>query len=202
MVILPLGDRIELVRSWSIVCTILAGTLVHMNAPETPFSELYRPNPNDRWSTYFMILAAALLTITSVVEFAHFHDFLPSIQSFSSIAGLILFAMGLALRWWTIRTLGEYFTARVRLEEEHEIIDVGPYKYLKIRHPAYLGTLLTAFGIPLVLHSFVGVLVFGLVFIPVYVYRVRVEEAALVRKLGEPYEQFVRRTYSLLPIVY
>jgi protein-S-isoprenylcysteine O-methyltransferase len=58
---------------------------------------------------------------------------LPHGQIFA-IAGVVLFAAGLLLRWWAIITLGRFFTVDVTIEKDHELVERGPFRI--VRHPA------------------------------------------------------------------
>ncbi|AKJ29753.1 protein-S-isoprenylcysteine methyltransferase [Caldimonas brevitalea] len=93
--------------------------------------------------------------------------------------GLSLFAAGIGLRAWAIRTLGQAYSHRVRTPDGEAIVDTGPYRVL--RHPAYAGMLLAHVGV-LVL-CFNGWLLAALcgVFVPALVCRIRVEEAHLLQ---------------------
>ena len=46
----------------------------------------------------------------------------------------VLFAAGLALRWYAIVYLGRLFTVNVAIAADHPVIDSGPYRL--IRHPS------------------------------------------------------------------
>src|SRR4051794_1071079 len=60
------------------------------------------------------------------------------------IAGLIVFVLGIALRWYSIIHLGRFFTVDVSIAAGHKVIDTGPYRY--VRHPSYAGALLAFVG--------------------------------------------------------
>src|SRR5229473_512333 len=47
---------------------------------------------------------------------------------------------GIALRWWSFRTLGRYFTFTVMTSANQPVITTGPYRF--VRHPSYAGLLL------------------------------------------------------------
>ncbi len=51
------------------------------------------------------------------------------------IAGIVVFLLGAALRWWAIFTLGRYFTADVATRSTQSVVQSGPYRF--IRHPSY-----------------------------------------------------------------
>jgi protein-S-isoprenylcysteine O-methyltransferase Ste14 len=54
--------------------------------------------------------------------------------------GLGIFWCGIALRLWSFRTLGRYFTVTVQTSGDQPVITSGPYR--AIRHPSYAGILL------------------------------------------------------------
>ena len=114
--------------------------------------------------------------------------------------GIACMLLGVALRWYAIRTLGRFFTRDVAVRGDQTVVQTGPYRL--IRHPAYSGTLLTLLGIGLALTNWASVVAIvggGLIG---HLYRVRVEEDALKRALGQPYEDYMRRTKRFIPFVF
>jgi len=118
---------------------------------------------------------------------------------FVSLAGLVLLLTGSALRVQARRTLGEYFSAVVRILPEHKLIRHGIYKH--IRHPGYLGELLIYLSVPLLLHSLYGFLVMVFL-IPFILYRIRVEEQMLLEKFGDEYRDYMRKSKRFIPYVF
>ncbi|MFI0508353.1 protein-S-isoprenylcysteine O-methyltransferase Ste14 [Streptomyces canus] len=49
----------------------------------------------------------------------------------------VVFVAAVGLRLWAIRTLGRFYSHRVRVLGDHQIVRSGPYRV--VRHPAYLG---------------------------------------------------------------
>lgn len=114
--------------------------------------------------------------------------------------GCVLFALGLALRWYSIFYLGRFFTVNVAIHSGHEIIDTGPYR--RIRHPSYSGAIAAFLGLGLTLANWLSL---ALILVPVllaFSRRIRVEEAALASALGSPYTNYMKRTKRLLPSIY
>jgi protein-S-isoprenylcysteine O-methyltransferase Ste14 len=113
---------------------------------------------------------------------------------------LVCLWCGIALRFWSFRTLGRYFTFTVQTSEDQPVIDSGPYKV--IRHPSYAGALLAIAGVALLFGnwwSFAGLMV------PVvagFVYRIVVEERSLKRALGERYVDYARTHKRLVPFLW
>lgn len=115
-------------------------------------------------------------------------------------AGLILIVAGMIYRFIAIYTLGRYFTVDVAIRSDHKIVRKGMYKYM--RHPSYLGSLLSFLGNGFALNSWFG-LVIG--FVPVlltFLYRMKVEEELLVTNFGQEYKDYKKETWRLIPFVY
>jgi protein-S-isoprenylcysteine O-methyltransferase len=117
-----------------------------------------------------------------------------------AVMGVALFAAGLIFRWWAIVTLGRFFTVDVTIEKDHELVERGPFRF--VRHPSYTGVLLAFVGFALTLRNWLSFLVVLVPIFVAFVRRMNVEEEALSRALGEPYMTYMRRTKRLLPGVY
>jgi protein-S-isoprenylcysteine O-methyltransferase Ste14 len=82
----------------------------------------------------------------------------------------------------------------IQVEAEQKVIRHGPYRI--VRHPMYLGMVLTALGIPIALGSYVAFPLFAL-FVPVLIYRLVHEERTLRRNLSG-YTEYCAITRSRL----
>ena len=114
--------------------------------------------------------------------------------------GVTLILLGVALRWYAIWTLRDYFTRDVAVSSDQKVVQNGPYRY--IRHPAYSGTFLTMLGVGLAMTnwaSLVALLIFVLIG---HLYRVSVEEKALSRTIGQPYVEYMHRTKRFIPLLF
>jgi protein-S-isoprenylcysteine O-methyltransferase len=110
------------------------------------------------------------------------------------------FALGLVLRWYSIIHLGRFFTVNVAIAKDHRLVDTGPYRL--IRHPSYAGNLLAVFGFALTFQNWASLLI---VFAPccaVTLWRIHIEEGALLTALGEQYRGYRQRTKRLIPWIY
>jgi protein-S-isoprenylcysteine O-methyltransferase Ste14 len=125
------------------------------------------------------------------------HGTLPGPSWLPVVIGLSVAWLGLAIRAWSVRTLGEFFTVDVTVAAKQPLIDDGPYAW--VRHPSYTGMLMAILGLGIALDSW-GAAAAAL-FLPLaaVVNRIRHEEAMLRRGLGEPYEAYANRTARLVP---
>ncbi len=116
------------------------------------------------------------------------------------LTGLFLFVVGLIIRWIAIVHLGRFFTVNVAIAEDHELIQTGPYRY--VRHPSYTGTLLIFLGFGLCTLNYFSL---AAVFLPItaaFIWRMNVEEHALRDAFGERYRDYSSHTRRILPLVY
>jgi protein-S-isoprenylcysteine O-methyltransferase len=114
--------------------------------------------------------------------------------------GVAVLLAGGAIRWYSIIFLGRFFTVNVAIAADHQLIDTGPYR--RVRHPSYTGALLTFLGLAICMQNWASLLVLMTGTTAAFLYRMRVEEAALTVAFGERYRQYMQRTARLLPGVY
>jgi protein-S-isoprenylcysteine O-methyltransferase Ste14 len=116
------------------------------------------------------------------------------------VAGLVVMCAGIAVRQWAVATLGRFFTIDVRVQSGQTVVESGPYRW--VRHPAYTGLILTFLGLGLALGNWASLLAAFLVPTAGLVYRIHVEEHALLEALGEPYRRFAEGRARLIPGVW
>lgn len=116
------------------------------------------------------------------------------------VVGLVLMGVGIAIRQWSVALLGQFFTIDVRVHPDQAVVEEGPYRW--VRHPSYTGMLVTFLGIGLALGNWAALA--ALIVLPTIglVYRIRVEEQALLDGLGEPYRHFAASRARLVPGVW
>src|SRR2546423_3062195 len=117
-----------------------------------------------------------------------------------AVAAVLLFGTGLLLRWWAIVTLGRFFTVDVTIEKDHELVEGGPFRW--VRHPSYTGVLLAFVGWALTLRNWAAIAVVLVPIFAAFIRRMNVEEEALRGALGERYAKYMRRTKRLVPGLY
>jgi protein-S-isoprenylcysteine O-methyltransferase len=111
-----------------------------------------------------------------------------------------LFGGGILLRWYSIIHLGRFFTVDVAIAADHQLIDTGPYRF--VRHPSYTGALLAFAGFGLAMRNWASLLMVSLPIFLAFLYRINVEERALALALGDRYRVYLKRTKRLIPFVY
>jgi len=108
--------------------------------------------------------------------------------------GACLFAI------WARLTLGRNWSgAMASLGEDHELVQSGPYRY--VRHPIYTGFLLAMLATAVTLgtlSSYLAVIV-GLV---AFRLRIGIEETLLLAQFPQAYPAYRKRTAALIPGLY
>jgi protein-S-isoprenylcysteine O-methyltransferase Ste14 len=110
--------------------------------------------------------------------------------------GILLTYVGAGLAIWARYSLGQYWSGRVTLKVDHQLIRFGPYAY--IRHPIYSGLLLTMAGTALVVGEWRAVIA---VFLAVFEFsrKAAKEEALLSTEFGDQYREYRRQAGFLTP---
>ena len=101
------------------------------------------------------------------------------------------------LRRKAIAALGRFWSLHVEIRDNHEFVRSGPFRF--VRHPAYLSMILELLALALVCNARFTFLLVIVVFVPVLIMRIRLEETALVEKFGERYQEYQRTTPAVIP---
>jgi protein-S-isoprenylcysteine O-methyltransferase Ste14 len=113
------------------------------------------------------------------------------------IAGIVVIWLGLAVRVWSVVTLGRSFSTFVQVDADQVVVTRGPYRW--VRHPSYTGLLLIALGFGLGAANWLSLLVCAVGPALGLLPRIAVEEAELTRVLGERYRGYQKATHRIVP---
>jgi len=114
--------------------------------------------------------------------------------------GLILIALCMVICWRTFRS-NTFASPQVRMQglRNHKVVTNGPYRF--IRHPMYAGALLYFLGVPLLLGSWCGLMLF-----PVFAFGLgarAIGEERMLRSRLTDYDIYARNVrYRFIPYVW
>lgn len=157
------------------------------------FAKRTLERPERAWS---LVSGIALLSVALVLR--RNQALLYSPRGALGLVAVALVAVGLVVTIWARVTLGGNWSGAVVVKEGHELVESGPYRF--VRHPIYtglltmyLGTVLEA-AIPLGYAAFVVVaaVLWG---------KLRREEALMARHFPDAYPQYAARVRALIPYV-
>jgi len=116
-----------------------------------------------------------------------------------NIISLVLALLGLSLSIWARVVLGRNWSGTVTFKENHELIERGPYAF--IRHPIYTGMLLMFLGTALALGTFAGLMGVPILFLSFWI-KFRQEEALMIEHFGDQYLTYRKRVSAIIPFVF
>ncbi len=153
-----------------------------------------------RLLVYWLPLLVAALLLGPGEWFGHTllrEQFVPHTTLVYSL-GLATAVFGAALSILSRILLGSNWSATVQVKQEHELITIGPYRF--VRHPIYTGLLLLFLGNAVMVGDWRGLLAVAIVFVSFW-RKLRLEELWRAGHFGEPYRLYQARTKALIPAV-
>jgi len=154
----------------------------------------------DKWTGAQIVWSVYLTQLAAIIEATYFRYPRSMQWDLIAIAALVCVTLGLALRTWSVRTLGSYFTMHIDIQKGHRIIAAGPYKYL--RHPSYTGALIMYLMTITVLHSWFSLVAATIILPMAFARRIHYEEGLLRNRFGNEYKIYCRKTKKMLPRIW
>ena len=114
------------------------------------------------------------------------------------IVGVILYLIFTWVQIWSFKSLGEFYSQEILIYKNHELINKGPYKYL--RHPQYLSQILVDIGGGLAVMSYI-LLPIAIIEIPFLIMRALLEEKLLEKNFKERFAEYKKKTGFLIPLL-
>ena len=105
-----------------------------------------------------------------------------------ALLGLLLIVAGVLFACWARHILGSNWSSEVQLKQDHELIERGPYRY--VRHPIYTGILLALLGTVVLLGEWRALVGFVIMFVSFW-RKLRLEEAWLSEHFGPAYGEYL-----------
>ncbi|HBZ70581.1 MAG TPA: isoprenylcysteine carboxylmethyltransferase family protein [Deltaproteobacteria bacterium] len=160
-----------------------------------PVAKSWSAGDEDAGSTRLMLLIWAP-AIAALFTAGHG----PRLPLWTQWVGIAMGSAGVILRRVAFRTLGAYYTRTLVTVAGQRVVRRGPYRY--IRHPGYLSALLIWVGAAAGFGFLLPPLLELLLLIPVYTYRIGVEERMLLKNLGSEYATYREKSWRLVPFVF
>jgi protein-S-isoprenylcysteine O-methyltransferase Ste14 len=145
----------------------------------------------------FLVIASLLLLYGRRLPYPLNLSIIPHVAPIAWTAA-VLCVIGLAFAVWARVTLGRNWSGVVTLKEGHELVERGPYRF--VRHPIYTGILTMFFATALArehLSGFVGTL---LMFASFWI-KLRDEEKLMLQQFPERYADYRLRAKRIIPFV-
>jgi protein-S-isoprenylcysteine O-methyltransferase Ste14 len=155
-----------------------------------------------KWDKFYFLVSTLLFFvtfITSVLDAGRFSR-PPKVPFMIVIFGCVVNSMGQFFVLWA-KKANRFFSSVVRIQADRgqTVCTDGPYRF--IRHPGYLGGLISNLAMPLLLGSYWGLIPAIPLIIPLVV-RTYLEDKTLVKELTG-YNDYTRKVpFRLIPFVW
>ncbi len=116
-----------------------------------------------------------------------------------SVLGLGLSLIGLAICIWARVTLGRNWSSIVMVKKDHELVQSGPYRF--VRHPIYTG-IITMFLANVLLSGRVGGILGLLCLVASFYVKLLREEKVMRAEFPSQYPEYCRRVKRLIPFIH
>jgi protein-S-isoprenylcysteine O-methyltransferase Ste14 len=116
-----------------------------------------------------------------------------------AITGIVVTAAGLLFAVWARVHLGRNWSGIVTLKQDHELIQSGPYRF--VRHPIYTGYLTAVLGAAIVAETGDALVGFAIILVAL-LFKMGREETFMTREFGDEYQEYKQRVARLVPYVY
>jgi protein-S-isoprenylcysteine O-methyltransferase Ste14 len=110
--------------------------------------------------------------------------------------GVIISLIGIFLAIWARRHLGQYWSDKVEIKVDHQLIRSGPYAVM--RHPIYSGVLLGVAGTALAIGEWRDVIAFR-VLLTSYAVKAKKEDRVLSERFGKIFREHRSQAGFLFP---
>ncbi len=110
--------------------------------------------------------------------------------------GVVIMALGIAFTVWARVTLGRNWSSTITLKQNHELIQTGPYDW--VRHPIYTGVLMMVVGTAIAVGEWRALLAAALVLGSLLI-KLRIEEKWMTDYFGPGYAAYSKRVAMLIP---
>jgi protein-S-isoprenylcysteine O-methyltransferase Ste14 len=201
------AGRLDWVMGWVVVGVYLVWTIATALTviPTNPEMLLERTRPKEgtkRWDV-------VLLGIVGVAEIAKYvvagldqrWGWSPQMPLALQLAGVVVAVLAYDVIIVWAMAVNAFFAQTVRIQDErgHTVATGGPYRY--VRHPGYVGSILSQIATPLILGSVWAFIPAGLAAL-LFVVRTALEDKTLLEELDGYRDYAAKVRYRLLPGVW
>ena len=177
-------------------CSLLVFVIQELTQGFDPSEDGAGATRDDRWALLYLEVLPVAVVAVAIAFRVQGVGVLPG-GAWIFGFGIIVMWTGVGIRQWSHVALGRFHQGVVTVHDDHEIVEVGPYRW--IRHPMYAGSILAFIGIGFALGTWPGLVLCVGGTLPGILRRITVEERALCGSLGDRYIVFTRDRARLVP---
>ena len=115
------------------------------------------------------------------------------------VGGLVLFALFSFVQIQAHKQLGKNYSQEIAIVKEHQLVKKGLYRF--IRHPQYIGQVLSDLGAGIALAGFIILPLVIFVELPLFLMRARREDKMLENHFGDEWLDYKKKSGFILPFI-
>ena len=197
------AGRIDYYQGWIFSAMSLLGLLMNFSPSNVDTELLHErskpPKDAQQWDKLILKLSALTTIIAYIIAGLDSgrYQWSPKLPWGICFLGIVLMFIG-QLLFLIAKKTNRFFSSVMRIQNDrgHSVCETGPYRF--VRHPGYLGMIITWIGFPLLLGSVWSTIPIVLAIILLFV-RTSFEDRTLIKEL-KGYNQYIQKTrYKLVP---
>jgi protein-S-isoprenylcysteine O-methyltransferase Ste14 len=139
-----------------------------------------------------MFVLPIIFVLTPWLDFADYH-----LPLWAGWLGVALFGVAVWLLWRSHADLERSWSPKLEIMEGHALVTHGVFRY--IRHPMYAAHWLWGVAQVFLLQNWIAGFSMLVCMVPMYLYRVRVEEEMMIEQFGDEYREYMAHTGGIIP---
>lgn len=187
-----LTDVLELAGRFIVVCWIVFVAVWFVSAWFA--KRTVERSGTSVWGIAWIVVILLVATGSGRLALANSVDLWPVTPGLAIVAAGLT-AAGLSVALWARATLGRNWSGEVVLKEQHNLIDRGPYAF--VRHPIYTGVLLMVLG-PVTISSTRAAVILFATMVAGLIVKARREERLLTKHFPDMYPRYRARVRAKL----
>jgi protein-S-isoprenylcysteine O-methyltransferase Ste14 len=178
--------------SWILFC------LIWLLAAVSTKRSIYRESGAQRLRYWILlVMAYLLLTRGHRLPYPFNVRIISATEAVQWMAGILCIA-GLAFCVWARAALGRNWSGTITLKEGHELIERGPYRF--VRHPIYTGLLAMFLATAITFGHLGGIVAVMLAFASCWI-KLCEEEKLMLQQFPDQYRSYQQRVKRIIPFV-
>jgi protein-S-isoprenylcysteine O-methyltransferase Ste14 len=159
---------------------------------ERPATFLQKTPPN-------LLAIITLLTVLSIFRIGTLDYTKYSFLENYRLTGLLMYFVFSWLQIWAFKSMGDSYAHEIVIMKNHKLITSGPFKF--IRHPQYLGQILSDIGVSFALLSYIILPIVIIFEIPLLIMRAGAEERLLAKHFGISFDNYKKKSGFFFPFI-
>lgn len=156
-------------------------------------------SPATRIPYTILILLAYFLLFDPQLSLGFLADRFIARSPEAELGGLAVTIAGACFAVWARLTIGRNWSSNVTIKQDHELIQRGPYTF--VRHPIYTGILTMTLGTAIAIGEIRCLIGLIVAFVSFRI-KSRIEERFMTEQFGEKYDAYKAQVKALIPFVY